>query len=504
MTIEKSYRILKWVFLGLLIFMFFSIPIVHETNFLDMYSDATIQTKIGLDSIEQGQIMLNEQYSWHDGLNWIPHETGWYWILGFLYKNFGLLGIVSLSIILNTLLGCLITYKIKDNSLWSILLAFLILYMGSVPLYNARPHTLSIPLTILSFILLRDRKFSVKVGIFEVVAMWAISWVHGGILPIFATILLVFAAIDFIYGDKKEGIAKSVTLVIGVLVSLLNPIGIDIWLYFTKVLGDEVNTFVSEWQPSTFTFIMALFLSIFSVCLCFNKKITLSNKTAMQNIAIYFMFFIATCIHCRFGVYLTIIMALSFPSLLDNLVLEIKQSNLSIRKIIDNRVFTKLSSLTEVKVGLMSLSSIVFVFLIILQVKNNVEIFKTNTMSDIFVKNDIDENVVEVIKERGYERVYNNYNDGSWLIFNNIPVNIDNRCDPYLKEISGKDYIVMNHNIKSLEDSIKENNADVILCNTLVDEVPENFIFYMLQSDNYRVVYENVVGAKIWYLIEPV
>ena len=137
-----------------------------------------------------------------------------------------------------------------------------------------------------------------------------------------------------------------------------------------------------------------------------------------------------------------------------------------------------------------------------MMVKDTSQIISKNTMSDIFVMNDIDEKVVDEIKDRGYERVYNGYNDGSWLLFNDIPVNIDNRCDPYIKEISGKDYTVFQQSISNLEKSIEEGKADVILC-SLVEEEQNDFIYYIQISDKYKKVYENKVGKKTWYLFEP-
>ena len=50
--------------------------------------DCAIQIKLGLDAISSGHFITEEIYSWHEGLVFTAHETGWYLILGFIFKHF--------------------------------------------------------------------------------------------------------------------------------------------------------------------------------------------------------------------------------------------------------------------------------------------------------------------------------------------------------------------------------------------------------------------------------
>lgn len=501
MKIEKYAKYLKYIYLGLLFIFIFCMPILHKEMLADMCSDATIQIKIGMDSIEQGSIMYDEQYSWHEGLNWIPHETGWYWILGFLYKAFGLIGVIIFNALLNGVLGIIILSRIKNNSIFSITLSVFLLLLVGVPYFNARPHSLSIPLTILCFVLLRDgNKDKVNAIIFAII-MWVTSWVHGGMLPLLALSMIIFIVIDVIYADYRKGLIKGIGLICGFCLSLLNPIGVETWTYGLKVMNSEVNKHIAEWQPCSFNLPFALIIAIIFVLFCFNTNANFKNKKLVINIAFFCMFFIATCLRVRFIAYLIIIIALILPQLLDDIVNEIANSELRIKNMFNMKII-KVWKILEVKAGMSFIASIILVFLIMMMVKDTSQIISKNTMSDIFVMNDIDEKVVDEIKDRGYERVYNGYNDGSWLLFNDIPVNIDNRCDPYIKEISGKDYIVFQQSISNLEKSIEEGKADVILC-SLVEEEQNDFIYYIQISDKYKKVYENKVGKKTWYLFEP-
>ena len=87
-------------------------------------------------------------------------------------------------------------------------------------------------------------------------------------------------------------------------------------------------------------------------------------------------------------------------------------------------------------------------------------------------------------------RIYNNYNIGSYLMLNNIPVFIDSRLDVYSREFNNTDVFRDCINItldKEYYENIftKYNFTHILLKN---DEI---IIKYLKKDDNYKIIYED-------------
>ena len=63
--------------------------------------DCSVQIKLGLDAISSGHFITDEIYSWHEGLVFTAHETGWYLILGFIFKYLKLWGVLLICSLFN-------------------------------------------------------------------------------------------------------------------------------------------------------------------------------------------------------------------------------------------------------------------------------------------------------------------------------------------------------------------------------------------------------------------
>lgn len=496
-SICKKLKIIYLIMWGILIFCS---PGLHMLSVSDIYTDATIQTKIGLDSIAQGSPITTEIYSWHEGLNWVPHELGWYLVLGFIYNNFGLIGEIILNILLNGLLGFLIIREIKDNSIVSSTLALFLLFLSQVPHYNCRPHILSIPLFFLCYVLFKESEKVKRNAVIFIIISWVLSVFHGGTLPIIFLLAGIQVVLYLVYKEYKSALIMVGSVLCAFGLSLINPVGIEVWLYGIKQSQSEIWDMIQEWQPMSlglgYAFIIALICMMSLFC-----KYTLKDRNAIYTGAVASMFFIATVLYTRFFIYFILVLTLLLPKVMDRFVLELSNSELSIKSIFNNKLCGFLKQL-EIKFGLLLLSSIVLFFSGIYGFIELGKIIKTNSMQDIFELNDIDIGVVEVIKEKGYRRVYNSYNDGSWLIFNDILVNIDNRCDPYLKESSIKDYVVFNPTIENLLSSIEDGKADVILTSRNINEDKTDFLSYLDNSEQYIKVYDNIINETEWLLYE--
>ena len=95
-------------------------------------------------------------------------------------------------------------------------------------------------------------------------------------------------------------------------------------------------------------------------------------------------------------------------------------------------------------------------------------------------------------------RLYNGYNYGSYLLFQDIPVYIDSRCDLYLKEFNGMKYSIfdeMEDMEYYYEKRFKKYNVSHVLLNK-----KEPFYLILDKDINYHILYED----KYFILFERV
>ena len=86
-------------------------------------------------------------------------------------------------------------------------------------------------------------------------------------------------------------------------------------------------------------------------------------------------------------------------------------------------------------------------------------------------------------------RLYNGYNYGSYLLFNDIDVFIDSRCDLYLKEFNGLEFNIFGdvmNIIDNYEDSFEFYGVSHVVLKK------EEVLYKILDKDiNYKVLYED-------------
>lgn len=86
-------------------------------------------------------------------------------------------------------------------------------------------------------------------------------------------------------------------------------------------------------------------------------------------------------------------------------------------------------------------------------------------------------------------RLYNDYNIGAYLLFQDIPVFVDSRCDLYLKEFNGLDYSIFDIDMKIVRDYEKEFKRFNV-SHVLIDK--SNMLYLLLKKDmDYTVLYQD-------------
>ena len=506
-TKKKSRISPSDIFLFVLALFLFS-PFTAISSMIGMVGDTCIQIKLGADFIAQRRIITEEIYSWHPDLVFTAHECGWYFLLGLSYKLLKLAGVILVGCFFN--LGTAFTavhyIRKKAHPLMCAAVLVIIPVLNGFPDYNVRPSIVSaLLITILIVMLLSDKDTPVRSGIFFAAAAFALGWMHGGILPLFFIVYALFIVIDLIYKEFKTAGTRALFLVGGALLSLLNPIGINTWLFgIRQSTATDIWAHVDEWRPMEFTIATSLLVLLILIGLILDKNLQQFEKKAVTRFALICMFFIMTCVYKRFVLYFSIAYMLFAPESFTVLLTWLNERLFHIKK--------KIPELSAMLWKI--LTAVCAIFFLGTAVLYTPMYLPTNSMHDIERMAAYDPDAALYLREQGYERVFNTFNTGSWLIFYDIPVHIDNRIDPYMAEFSGVDHIrgkMGIDNLLELDEFYNTYHPDAFLFDIPggYSELLEEISKYSLGK--YRIVYDNTVVSDLspdisirWVIVEHV
>lgn len=490
---KKSVFKSSYLFLCALMLLMYS-PFAGIYSVAGMVGDTAIQIKLGLDSISMGHFITEEIYSWHPDLVFTAHESGWYLLLGFLYKTFNIWGIIILGIVFNYATGITALSYNRDKAHPFVVSLVIILtpVIGRFPSYNIRPNLISIfLLTLLLVSFLEEWKVITKAVVF-VVSCFFLGWLHGGMLPMFIVIFAVLIIIELVYRNFRDVLILAGALVAGFVVSLLNPIGIRCYTYgMIQSSATDVWSEIAEWLPMDFSIIQAFLILLVLAGFMTNDGVRNFEKKAVTNLALFFMFLIMTCVYNRFDANLAIIFLLAAP----------EQYGSLLKWLMEVVVRTKKQIRIDFSDGFYRVLAIVCVVMIAVHGGISIpQYLPTGTFEDVERLGAMDPDAAQYILDHGYERIFNTFDTGSWLVFRGVKVHIDNRVDPYLEEFSGVDHISDQMNCVTITD------LDVFAakydCDAFLLDMPDGFSYLLYEveryaPDRYRIVYDNVVESPI-------
>ncbi|MCQ2515381.1 MAG: hypothetical protein MJ094_00785 [Saccharofermentans sp.] len=479
------------VFLLVLAALIYS-PFAGITSMNGMVGDTAIQIKLGLDGLASGHFITDEIYSWHPDLVFTAHESGWYLLLGLAYKLLNIWGVI--------LVGCIFTYgavftavlHLKDrvHPLITALVLVITPFLGGFPDYNVRPAVTScFALTLLIVTMIGERKATFKASLFAVLC-FVLAWLHGGILPLFFAVYVMFIVVSLIYRDFNSAKVLILGALIGFSLSLLNPINIRIWTFgLRQSTATDLWAQVDEWNPMHFSVVQIVLILLVLIGFMVSDKVRLFDRKTITKLCLLCMFFIATCVYKRFVAYFSLTYILFAPEAYEALFPWIVKNLFKIEKKIS--LSESFYYLLAVVCGLMTIA---------VGVINVGNYLPTGTYADIEKMAAYDVDAIEFIKSQGYEKVFNSFNTGAWLTFYDVDVHIDNRIDPYMREFSSEDHIRGQMNVASLADldafrARYDNDAFLI---DMSDGY--SYLLYEIETyaaDRYQVVYDNVVESSI-------
>ena len=468
--------------------------------------DCSIQIKLGLDAISSGHFITDEIYSWHEGLVFSAHETGWYVILGFVYKYFRLYGVLAVNTVFTYATAFTAAAYIRKTAHPLLCLAVMVtacLFHG-FPDYNARPSSASAFILILTVaVMISDKKPVFKAGVFAA-GSFILAWLHGGTLPVYFAVLAVFIVIELIYKQFRTAGILTGGAAAGFLFSLANPLGIKLWTYFLVITGSKAMLEqTDEWKPVNFTFVqMFLILLVFVGFMC-GKGIREFDKKTITKLCLLCMFLIIASAYRRSMMQFTLMYLLFAPKAFQDLIVWLV-SNLA------PKLSKKNTELSATFYGI--LIAVCLIMFAGAGIFNISQYLPTGTMADVEKMAAYDSGVVTFVKQKGYKKIFNDFNSGSWLVFNGIKVHCDNRMDPYINEASGADHLSGKMNVTTLfelDNFRNEYGNDAFLLTTNPGFSPLVYEIETYASDRYKVVYDNTLTSNIrngetlhWIVIE--
>ena len=525
---QKKIVIIFSILIGI-----FTIGIVGKT----FQNDTFFNISIGKYILENG-IDMKEHFSWIQGLTYTYSHWAFDIIMYLIYNNFGFTGIyisiILFSILINIVLFNLLTKRGKQP-----VIAFIITLISAYIIrscYTARSQIVSFLCFIVEiyciekFIETNKKRYAVLLIVLSII----VANFHAATWPMYLVLFLPYFASAFFnfispknryvllkkrYQNKLKNVPKDskkarkyeikvnyyadilekieppkyekmvrresyniknlvILFVIICFTGLITPIYDTPYTYVIKSMFGESNfennasvDFIMEMQPITpaYSTDLVVFLIILLAFLIF-----MPTKLKLEQGFLILGLLLMTIISARY-VYLLVFLG---SYVLMDLIAQ------CIAKFIPEDM-QKLENILVSKKGIIILSILIILFVL-------------PEFLEIIVEDYVDEELypvgaVEYIKENlDYKnmRIYNSYNNGSYLMLNEIPVFIDSRLDVYCSEFNDTDvfydFTQVSLGKVNYEDVFKKYDfTHILIYNT-------DIIYNYIKLDhNYKVLYED-------------
>lgn len=523
----------------IIIIIIFTVGIVPK----QFQNDTFFNISIGKYIINNG-IDMQEHFSWIDGLSYTYSHWAFDIVIYFLYKSFSFLGIYSFVIIFSIILNITLFMLLKKLYKYPIISLLVTLISSYIiqDCFTARSQIISFLCFIVEIFCIEQFIVTnkVKYPILLIALSIIVANFHAATWPLILVLFMPYIACGFLKFLSTKNIYKFCAKVLEKKLEKLNPNSlkaekckkdIDDYLRLANKKGELESSKLEIKENYNLKNLLILFLIIsftglltpihkvpytyiinsmfgksnfgtnYSVdfiqemqpiipasnlgFLCFTMLIVIfvsSNltKLKLEHLFLLIGLYIMTICSSRY-VYLLVFLG-SYPlcHLLSQYVNEEKM------KFLENGIASK----------------IFFIFFFILtSIFSSHQIIK-NLSIDYVDKTFYPIGAVEYIKTNlDYKniRIYNSYNNGSYLMLNDIPVFIDSRLDVYCSEFNNtnvfRDYVYATNGKENYKDVFSNYDFTHILL--YKNEIISQYIKYdddynLLYEDDYFLLYEKV------------
>lgn len=466
----------------ILLIVIFIISIVPK----ELENDTFFTIKLGENILEQG-VQKEEKLVWHENLEFTNPRWLFDVLCATIYNNFGFLGIYIGVICIASVQAILYYYilrQITNKRTFSLIITLIVMYFARAE-FVARALIISFTLFLLEFYCIENLLKTNKKRYFILLCIIPIILVnvHSSVFPMYFVLYLPYIA-EFILGklnlrkteDSKiiienRNIRKIIILiVVGFILGFFTPNSLQPYSYMFKNMGGISKEIVQELKSLDLTEELA-FLSSFIILIgitSFTKtKIRVTDAFYIIGFALMSIF----TIRCIFFFYII--------------------STICIIRIV-NDWFEEYN--ISFNVNKKMIKTIIYFVFAILVIGNSLKSF-TSKLTTNFVATDIyPVYAVEYIKNNldiKNMKIFNHFNFGSYLEFNDIPAFIDSRSEIYTEEFNSGITILKEWNdtkngsvhYNQLFDKYKITHA--LLYNNEIINI------YIHDDENWRLMYQD-------------
>lgn len=419
-----------------------------STSFIVVGYDYYWHIKAGNYMINNHTILTNDIFSWFvNGKYWMSHEWLFECIIYLFKVLFGKYHILfycfSNILILLLILFFFNRKNNKKNTLFTIIWLSLFLFIN-FGLITPRPHLISSWLLAITLYLLYDLRKNENSNKIFFLPLISIFWanVHGGSsnLSYILCLIFIFSGLFSINTRKininkisKIQLKKYIIVLILIIISInINPHGYKMLIYpYENIFNKFMQVNIAEWHSISFkdgyhyTYIFTIILIVIMI---FKSK----KKIKLVDLLLLIFFSYMGLRSIRFWNYIYI------------------SSSFFIFDYIKERKDDKNTN------QLLIITSIIIIVISIFQLPKSQKRIENNKI--------ISTKIINEIKNDKPKKLFNLYDFGGYLIYNDIDVFVDGRADLYSK-YNYKDYINISNLTKNYKDLIRKYDFDYYLVN---------------------------------------
>lgn len=383
--------------------------------------------------IKSGQWIINNKtvpshdiFSWVGkkyAIEWIPHEWLSEVIFYLIFSLFGELGMYVFSLSMSIIMLALIGLEIKDYIFKNYVISSLYLVLFSVIIslfFYGRPQIFSYFLLFLLLKILYKFYNNTSSKCIYIVPLIACLWsnLHAGSAPLVYVLCAIFLGVSLInmkigrlYSNRiqlKAIFRLSIITVLSVLAIMINPIGIKALIYPFVNMSNEIQmSIISEWASPDAKNIGNILLYYFPILIT-NIGLVICKKNLKLIDLIIALFFIFLFLRSTRFIILWYI-AVAFYGF-------------------DYMPSCKIKTITHrTEYVALAICFIVLLCAYIYPFKSINSIIKSQNL----ITKSVSDKMIKIIKENKPQKLFNDYNTGEMLIYNDIDVFFDSRADLY-------------------------------------------------------------------------
>lgn len=456
---------INWKILGIVLFIIASFKI--SLNIIASGYDYYWHVKLGEYIINTKTVPTTDIFSWYaisNNLPWVSHE----WLSGvILYLNSIIFKKYAVLIFCSTIyfvISLLLFYLNKKDYLKNMKYTLIHILVGIILLsasVTPRPHLLSYILLILTLYLTKDFYNNENTKKIYFLPLIALIWsnIHGGSSNL-SYIILIITFIGSIL-DKKMNqklLKKYIAIFIFTVLAIsINPHGLKMIIYpYSNILDQTMKNGITEWQMVKIDALNTcmLFIYIIAILIIFIKK---RKEVTKKDLLLFIAFSYLSISAMRFIPFIYIVSSFFIFDYINPCEIGI------------------------INYKLITIASIICIIASIPTVPKALNRINRKI---------VDDEIITYLKTNKPERLYNCYDYGGYLIYNNIKVFYDGRADIYTKNI-----FEQAHNLLFLkgnyDDFINKYNFDYYL---IPKKVP--LVEYLKESCDVIYDINNIVLLK--------